>query len=135
MSTSSWSRRLLNRPEAEYCEARAYAGTAANPRRRDLLHLRRRRRPPARGGGAVLGGHALSLALQADDQRTAAVAPLVGQDRVLLGRFLHEEPARRRAGAGRALDPPRALRRRRDAGPVRRTEPGHGADRVQPGAR
>src|SRR3954451_4885185 len=119
MSTSSWSRRLRNPPEAEYCEERADARAAANPRRRDLLHLRRHRRPPARGGGAVHGGHALSLALQADDQRKTAIAPLVGQDRVLLYCLLHEEPARGQCTSERALDSPRAHRPHLPPGPVR----------------
>ena len=90
---------------------------ADDPRRLDLLHLRRARRHRRRDARPLRRRHALPLAALPDRQRRRAAAALVGQGRVLLGRVLPAQPARRRPAAGLALDHPAALRRRRDAGP------------------
>ena len=73
------------------------ATDADDPRRLDLLHLRRARRHRRRDERLLRGGHALPLALSADDQRRAAAAALLRQGRVLLGRVLPAQPARGRA--------------------------------------
>ena len=108
---------------------------ADDPRGLDLLHLRRARRHRRPDDRALRERHALPLALVPDRQRRAAAAPLVRQGRVLLGRLLPAQPARRRPRAGRALDRARALRRRRDAGPHRRPEPLAPTARVRARAR
>ena len=89
-----------------------------DPRGVDLLHLRRDRRPRRHDERLLRRGHALPLAARAAHQRRPAAPALVGEGRVLLGRLLPAQPGRGRARPGLALDRTRAVRRRRDAGPL-----------------
>ena len=88
------ARAVERRPHRPRTRSRAGAD---DPRGLDVLHLRRARRLDGETQRPLRARHALPLAAPADDQRRAAAPALVGQGRVLLGRVLPPQPARRRA--------------------------------------